>query len=123
MKPPKPPKEPNDRGREAAVALEYDPATGGAPKVLAAGFGEIARRILDIARQEGIHIHKDDTLARLLARVPPGQEIPEEAWQLVAELLAFLYATDARLAEKMARARRQKMPAASEPEPSGAPKS
>ena len=96
--------------REVAVALEYQPDRAGAPRVLAAGFGEIARRILEIARHEGIHIHEDDTLARLLARVPPGSEIPEAAYQLVAELLAFLYATDARLAEKMARARRQKMP-------------
>ncbi len=100
-------------GREVAVALEYRPDAGSAPTVLAAGFGEIARRILEIARQERIHIHEDDTLAGLLARVPPGREIPEEAYQLVAELLAFLYATDARLAEKMARSGRQKMPPAS----------
>jgi len=120
MKQPKTPTGPDRHGRDAAVALEYDPATGGAPKVLAAGHGEIARRILEIARREDIHVHKNDTLARLLARVSPGSEIPEEAWQVVAELLAFLYATDARLAEKMARAQRQKMPPSPESRSPGA---
>ncbi|RMH51148.1 MAG: hypothetical protein D6682_05190 [Zetaproteobacteria bacterium] len=90
------------RDREAAVALGYDPERGGAPKVLAAGFGEVARRIMELARASGVHIHRDDNLVQLLARVPVGEEIPEEAYQLVAELLAFLYRTDKRLAEKSA---------------------
>jgi len=89
--------------REAAVALAYEPESGSAPKVLAAGYGEIARRILELAREHQVHIHKNDTLAKLLATVPAGSEIPADAYQLVAELLAFLYQTDRRLAEKMSR--------------------
>jgi len=96
--------------QQAAVAIAYDPASGQAPRVLAAGYGEIARRIMQIARDEGVHIHRDDTLAQLLVRVPVGKEIPEGAWQLVAELLAFLYANDRRLAEKIAAHGGQKSP-------------
>jgi len=96
--------------KEVAVALEYEPEKNGAPKVLAAGFGEIARHILELARQEDIHIHENETLAKLLARVPVGSEIPEAAYQLVAELLTFLYATDAKLAEKMSAAQRKIIP-------------
>ncbi len=96
--------------REAAVALGWEPGGAGAPRVLAAGYGHLARRILEVAREEGVHIHRDDTLAELLARAPVGAEIPEEAWQAVAELLAFLYREDQRLAEKMARATRQDLP-------------
>ncbi len=96
--------------RPAAVALEYDPATNDAPRVLASGFGVLAERILEIARQEGIHIHRNDNLAELLARVPAGSEIPEAAYRLVAELLAFLYRTDRRLAEKMSAVNRQDLP-------------
>ncbi|PJC70537.1 MAG: FhlB domain-containing protein, partial [Zetaproteobacteria bacterium CG_4_8_14_3_um_filter_59_5] len=33
-------------GRPAAVAISYEPEKAGAPKVLAAGIGEMARRIL-----------------------------------------------------------------------------
>jgi len=98
------------RDKEVAVALAYEPEKSGAPKVLAAGFGEIAQRILDLARQEDIHIHENKTLANLLVKVPVDSEIPEGAYQLVAELLAFLYATDARLAEKMSAAERKVTP-------------
>ncbi|MDQ6993363.1 MAG: EscU/YscU/HrcU family type III secretion system export apparatus switch protein [Mariprofundus sp.] len=87
--------------KKAAVALSYDPLAGEAPKVLASGYGLIAEKILEIAGKEKIHIHRDDALTGLLARIPPGTEIPEDAYQLVAELLAFLYKTDQRLARKL----------------------
>jgi len=90
------------RDQQAAVALGYETDGGGAPKVLAAGFGEVANRIMDLARESGVHIHQDENLVKLLAQVPVGSEIPEEAYQLVAELLSFLYRTDRRLAEKAA---------------------
>lgn len=94
-------KQPVDR--KAAVALSYDPLSGQAPTVLASGYGVLAEKILEIASEHHIHVHKDDTLSQLLARVPAGTEIPEEAYQLVAELLAFLYQTDQRLAKKVKR--------------------
>lgn len=87
--------------QQAAVALGYDPQTPEAPKVLASGLGEIAKKILEVARENHVHIHQDDNLAELLAQVPVGSEIPEEAYQLVAELLSFLYQTDQAMAEKM----------------------
>jgi len=88
------------KDKQAAVALRYDQAAQSAPKVLAAGYGEIAKAILKLARENNVHIHNDAQLAHLLARVPVGQEIPEEAYQLVAELLAFLYRTDKNLGNK-----------------------
>lgn len=87
--------------REAAVALGYDPTSQEAPKVLAAGFGEVAKAILATAREHGVHVHEDANLAELLAHVPVGGSIPQEAYQLVAELLAFLCATDRKMAEKL----------------------
>ncbi|MDX8401786.1 MAG: EscU/YscU/HrcU family type III secretion system export apparatus switch protein [Mariprofundaceae bacterium] len=92
------------------MALGWEPERKEAPRVLAAGEGHLARKIMEIAREAGVHIHRDDTLARLLARVPVGMEIPEEAWQVVAELLAFLYREDRRLEEKTARFTRQDLP-------------
>ena len=86
--------------REIAVALGCDSELDSSTKVLAAGYGEIAKQILAIAKAEDIHIHQDNNLAQLLARVPAGQEIPKAAYQLVAELLSFLYSTDKSLVEK-----------------------
>jgi len=68
--------------------------------VVASGYGEIAKRILEIAKSENIHVHNNDNLAQLLARVPVGTEIPEEAYQLIVELLAFLYKTDRKMGER-----------------------
>jgi len=85
------------RNQQAAVALGYEQGGGSAPRVLAAGVGEIAKSILALAREHDVHIHEDEQLATLLAQVPVGQEIPEDAYQLVAELLAFLYKTDQNL--------------------------
>ncbi|MDQ6995584.1 MAG: EscU/YscU/HrcU family type III secretion system export apparatus switch protein [Mariprofundaceae bacterium] len=89
------------REQEAAVALGYDPESPTAPKVLASGLGEVAKKILEVARENNVHIHQDDNLAQLLAQIPVGSEIPEEAYQVVAELLSFLYQTDQKMAEKM----------------------
>jgi len=96
--------------REVAVALGFKPELDDAPKILAAGYGEIAKQIMAIAKADGIHIHQDDNLAELLARVPAGYEIPKSAYQLVAELLAFLYSADQRMAEKLSRTNRKNLP-------------
>jgi len=88
--------------REAAVAITYDQASGEAPKVVASGYGEIAKRILELAKEEGIHVHEDDNLAQLLARVPVGTEIPEQSYQLIAELLAFVYKADHEMGQRKA---------------------
>lgn len=89
--------------REVAIALGFESGRDDAPKVLAAGYGHIAKQIMSIARKEGIHIHEDENLAQILAKVPVGYEIPETAYQLVAEILAFLYQTDRTLKEKISR--------------------
>ncbi len=96
--------------RKVAVAISYDPEETGAPKVLAAGLGETAKRILELARREHISIHQNTSLANLLARVPKGSDIPENAYRLIAELLVFLYATDKHLAEKLAASKRKYLP-------------
>ncbi len=79
--------------RRHAVALRY--AEGDrAPKIVATGAGEIARRILELAEQHNIPIKRDDALTDILARLDVGYEIPAETYRAVAEILAFLYRTD-----------------------------
>ena len=87
------------REQQAAVAIGYDTDAHAAPKVLAAGYGEVAKSILALAKENNVHIHNDTQLAQLLTQVPVGQEIPEEAYQLVAELLAFFYNMDQKMGQ------------------------
>jgi flagellar biosynthesis protein len=80
-----------------AIALGYEPGSDRAPKVLAKGLGQIAEAILAIARKHEIHIHQDSALARSLYILELGQEIPEEFYVAVAEVLAFIYRVDKEL--------------------------
>jgi flagellar biosynthesis protein FlhB len=73
-----------------AVALRYE-AGNGAPRVVASGKGEIARRIREEAEARFVPVVRDIPLARTLeASVPVGGEIPAELYQAVARILAFL---------------------------------
>lgn len=79
--------------RKQAVALRYA-EDDNAPRVVAAGAGEIAKRILELAEEHGVPIHRDDSLVEILSKLDLGYEIPPETYRAVAEILAFLYRTD-----------------------------
>lgn len=75
-----------------AVALKYDLAIAGAPVVVAKGADYVAQKIKDKAKEANVEIVENKPLARALyANVEIGSEIPEELYQAVAEVLAFVY--------------------------------
>ncbi len=85
-----------------AVALRYAAAEMVAPVVIAKGQRLVAERIKAIAEAHGIPIIENPPVARLLYKtVEIGQQIPEELYQAVAEILAYVY----QLSEKMRGAR------------------
>jgi flagellar biosynthetic protein FlhB len=74
-----------------AVALRYDPDKL-APEVVAKGKDLVAAQIRKIARENDVPVISDPPLARSLhAAVEIGHQIPEELYQAVAQLLAFVY--------------------------------
>lgn len=77
---------------EYAVAIKYDADTMRAPKVVAKGQHHMARRIREIAIKHGIPIVERKPLAQALFKmVEIGQEIPEQFYKAVAEILAYVY--------------------------------
>lgn len=76
-----------------AVALQYG-ENDRVPKIIASGVGELARRILELAKRYEIPIHRDQSLAQILSQLDLDYEIPPETYEVVAEILAFLYRTD-----------------------------
>jgi len=75
-----------------AVALEFSMETMQAPKVVAKGRNLIAEQIKQEARLLDIPIVENPPLARSLYRsVEVGQNIPQDLYAVVAEILAFLY--------------------------------
>lgn len=77
---------------EFAVALKYDADAMHAPRVVAKGRGVMAQRIREIAIASGVPILERKPLARALFKlVEVGQEIPEQFYSAVAEILAYVY--------------------------------
>ena len=72
-----------------------DSAHRGAPRVTASGRGAVAEQILQIAFDRGVKVRSDSDLAEILAAVEVDSEIPLAALAGVAEILRYLYRTDA----------------------------
>lgn len=74
-----------------AVALRYLAGADEAPRVVARGRGEVADRILDLARRHGVPVHPDRDLAQALAALDVGAEIPPKLYEALAEILAYVW--------------------------------
>ena len=85
--------------RQTAVALRYRANQDGAPRVVAQGRGLLAERILEIAEEHGVPVVEDRLLVEALAQLELGAEIPEALYQVVAEVLVFIYSLDRRRGE------------------------
>lgn len=82
--------------RREAAALRYDTAHDTAPRMVAKGKGELAERILVLAREHGIPIHEDPDLVRVLGALDLYDEIPPELYSVIAEILAYVYRMNGR---------------------------
>ena len=81
-----------------AVAIKYDKDTNEAPVVVAKGADYLAQKIKDRARENAIEIVENKPLARMLYHnVEIGAEIPPELYQMVAEVLAYVYSLTGRV--------------------------
>lgn len=75
-----------------AIAISYDANAGKAPVVIAKGVDFMAQKIKEIAKENGVIISENKPLARALySSVEIGQEIPEDLFKAVAEILAYVY--------------------------------
>ena len=77
--------------KKKAVALGYNRSQDNAPKVLASGAGEIANKIISLAKEHDIPIKEDPDLIEILSKVEVDQEIPPNLYKAVAEIFSFLY--------------------------------
>ncbi|HEX4055436.1 MAG TPA: flagellar biosynthesis protein FlhB [Tepidisphaeraceae bacterium] len=75
-----------------AVALKYEESKMRAPRLVAKGVDFMAQRIRELAVEAGVPIIERPPLARAIYRmVDVGEEIPEEFYAVVAEILAYVY--------------------------------
>ena len=77
-----------------AVAVKYDREKDAAPVVLAKGERLLAEQIKEAAREAGVPIFRDVSLARALRDVEEGNEIPEALYEAIAEILRVIYGSE-----------------------------
>lgn len=83
----------NKKETQRAIALRYTDIDE-LPQVIAKGAGEIANKIVALAKEHGVPVQKDDSLADILSKLDTGSLISQESYRLVAEVISFLYFTD-----------------------------
>lgn len=84
---------------KTAVAVAYEPGEA-APKIIAAGKGIVAEKIIEKAKEAEIPFYRDDKLANTLSKLEIGDTIPPELYEVVAEILVFVDDMD-KLREKV----------------------
>ncbi|KPQ25027.1 MAG: flagellar biosynthesis protein [Halomonas sp. HL-48] len=80
----------SDESRRQAVALAYQEHER-APRVVAKGYGELAERIMAEAQRQGIYVHDAPELVALLMQLDLDAEIPANLYQIIAELLVWVF--------------------------------
>ena len=74
-----------------SVAISYDRQAMAAPQIIAKGADHLAFRIREIAREHKVPIVENKPVARALYKMEVGDEVPEEMFKAVAEVLAYVY--------------------------------
>ncbi|SER06004.1 flagellar biosynthesis protein [Gracilibacillus ureilyticus] len=83
--------------QKKAAALHYDPSKEQAPRVTAVGKGYVAESIIEKALENNVPIQSDPTLVELLSQLEINETIPEELYQVVAEVFAYIYQVDQKM--------------------------
>lgn len=72
-----------------AVALAYPPDAD-APYISASAQGRLAERVLALAQENGVPVVRNDALATVLSVRRVGELIPEETYEVLAKIFAFI---------------------------------
>jgi len=80
-----------DDQQKKAAALKYNIEEDKAPRIVANAKGEIAQKIIGIAEEHNIPIREDQDIVDILVQLNIGEEIPMELYEVIAEILSFIY--------------------------------
>ncbi|MBF1051459.1 MAG: EscU/YscU/HrcU family type III secretion system export apparatus switch protein [Peptostreptococcaceae bacterium] len=79
---------------ESAVALKYNADEDIAPKVIAKGEKKVAENIVEKAKELDIPIYQDEKLTNQLKNLEIDENIPQELYEAVAQVLLFITRLD-----------------------------
>ena len=87
----------NEPRHNKSAALTY--SGEGAPRLVAKGEGELAKRIKATAEEFGVPVVEEAGLVQMLCQIPLGDEIPPALYVAVAEVLAHVFRINNRIDE------------------------
>ena len=87
----------------AAVAISYNEEKK-SPFVSALGYESRAQDIIDMTKKLGVYVHQDPVLLNELKALKEGEQVPEQLFQIIAEILAFSYLLQGKTPESYVRA-------------------
>jgi len=73
------------------IALRYDQQRNNAPQLIAKGSGHIGEKILELAQEHDVPLYQDPELTHLLGQLELGDEIPENLYKAVAQVILFAW--------------------------------
>lgn len=79
----------NDVLNKKAVALSYDENKNAAPIIVASGMGYIAEKMVEVAKESGVPVYEDNSLATMLTQLNLGAEIPTELYQAIIDIYIY----------------------------------
>ena len=79
----------NDTMNKKAVALSYDEERDAAPVIVASGMGYMAEKIVETARESGVPVYEDNSLATVLSQLQLGSQVPERLYQAIVDIYVY----------------------------------
>lgn len=83
-----------------ALALSYNETKQVAPQLSAKGKGLIAENIIKKAEENDVPIVEDPSLVELLSELNINETIPEQLYEAVAEVFAYIYQVEKEVSER-----------------------
>ena len=77
-----------------AAVIRYDEQHDQSPQLVAQGTGEVARKIIEMAKKNDIHLQEDESLVSHLLDIDLGDSIPPQLYAVIAEILLLLEELD-----------------------------
>ena len=77
-----------------AAVIRYDEQNDKAPQLVAHGSGEVAKKIIEMAKKSDIHMQEDASLVSNLMDIDLGESIPPQLYAVIAEILLLLEELD-----------------------------
>lgn len=98
----------SDSSKRKAIAIQYNVEADEVPKIVAAGQGDLADKILKLAEDHQIVLFEDPSLSDLMSKLDVNKSIPLALFPLVAEVLAIVYKLDSMAKKRLSIKNRKK---------------